>query len=123
MTLGKEVNENIEGDTTLAAVAHLSSFLFYMIGPFAVLVPILLLIFYQDDELVTESAKNVIDWQLSFIILTILSFVLIFVLIGFLLIPTLIILSFLLPPVGAVKALSGKVWVYPYSFSFVGDNY
>jgi uncharacterized protein len=62
--------------------------------------------------------KMVVNWIISELIYFFVSFILLFVLVGFLLLPALAVLAIVFPIIGGVKASNGEVWKYPLSIPF-----
>ncbi|QSX00865.1 zinc ribbon domain-containing protein [Haloterrigena alkaliphila] len=95
-----------EGDTTLAAITHVLAIFTWAVGPLIVLVA-------TDDPFVEENARNALNWQIAFTIYTLVSFLLVFVVVGIapLLVLPLVDLAFCV--VAAVKAADGEAWSYP----------
>jgi len=105
---------NVKGDTTLAALAHASALVASFLGP------LLFLILADDgDELVEQNAKNSLNFQIIMAILFFISFALTLVLIGFLLLPLVGIIDFILVIIATIKANEGDVYEYPYTPSIV----
>lgn len=101
-----------EIDRTLAILAHILSLV-------AGFIPALIIFLVAKDNFSKENAKNALNWQISSIIYMIVSFILIFVLIGFLLFPAVIILNLVFTIIATVKASNGETWKYPLAIPFV----
>lgn len=97
-------------EKTLNVLAHILGLISGFIGP--------LIIFLVAEGKPKDHARVALNWQFSFLIYYIASFILMFVLIGFLFIPVLIVLYFVFPIVGSVKASKGEIWKYPLSIPF-----
>lgn len=93
-------------DTTLAVLAHLLPLVTWVLGPLAVY-------FVAEDEFTRESARNAINWQIMFTIYILISFALVFLLVGFVLLPLVGLLDTVFCIVAAVKAYEGQTWKYP----------
>ncbi|MCD4727724.1 MAG: DUF4870 domain-containing protein [Pirellulales bacterium] len=61
----------------------------------------------------------VVNWIISLVIYSILSALLCFVFVGFLLFLVLMVVAVVFPIIGGVKASNGEVWKYPLSISFL----
>lgn len=99
---------------TLALLAHVLGLLTSFLGP-------LILLAASQNEEVKAHARRALNWQLSLIIYTIVSIVLVFVLIGILLIVALMICDFIFCIIAAVKAADGRRWNYPMAIPFLRD--
>ncbi len=63
--------------------------------------------------------KVVVNFMLSMLIYTVLAFVLIFVLVGFVMLIGLGIVGVIFPIIGGIKANSGELWKYPLSIKIL----
>jgi uncharacterized protein len=63
--------------------------------------------------------KNVINWIISAVIYGIVSFILIFVVVGIPLLVALAVVGIVFPIIGGIKASNGEVWKYPLTISFI----
>lgn len=102
--------EPVEGDTTLAALAHVSALVASFLGPI-----LFLILADDDDELVRQNAKNALNFQIVVFAALVASTALTVVLIGFLLLPIIGIVDVILVLIGTVRANDGKVYQYPYT--------
>jgi uncharacterized Tic20 family protein len=97
-----------DGDTALAALAHASALISSFLGP------ILFLVLGDDnDELVRENAKNAINFQIMVFISTLIAAVLMFLFIGFLLLPLIGVLDVIFVLIATVKANNNEIYNYP----------
>jgi uncharacterized Tic20 family protein len=97
-----------DGDTTLAALAHASSLFAPFVGPLLVL-----LIADDGDTLVEENAKSSLNFEIVFFIAVLISFVLAFVLIGFLFLLVLMPGGLVVRIIGTLRASEGEIYHYP----------
>jgi hypothetical protein len=98
---------------------HLSQYCFYIVPVAGLVVPIILWQIKKDEsEIIDKHGKIVLNWILSVLIYSIVSGLLCFVIIGFLLLPLLGLLAVVFPIVGGIKANSGELWPYPLSINF-----
>lgn len=63
--------------------------------------------------------KNAVNWMISSLIYMAVSVPLMFVLIGFLLVPVIWILMIVFPIIAALKANNGEYWEYPLTIKFL----
>jgi uncharacterized Tic20 family protein len=81
---------------------------------FSIIFPIvIMLVKPHDSEFIYHHAKQSLIFQVSMLVLTILTVVLCFVLVGFLLLPVVLVLHFAGPIVAGVRANEGKWYRYP----------
>jgi len=103
-------DERVEGDTTLAALAHASALVASFFGPL-----LFLILADDDDELVKRNAKNSLNFQIVILVAMIVSALLTVVLVGFLLLPLIGLLDLVLVLMATLKANDGQVYSYPYT--------
>jgi len=106
-----------DSNNTLAVLAHVLGVFIGLWGP-------LIILLAAKDKNVKKHAKNALNWQLSSIIYYIVSFILMIILIGFLLLFAVYIVNIVFSIIAAVKASEGETWKYPLSIPFlkVGDK-
>ncbi|MBS1174230.1 MAG: hypothetical protein H6R05_361 [Burkholderiaceae bacterium] len=111
---------SIEEDTKRWAVLlHLSTLLGLVSFGFGLIVPIVLWQWKKTElPAIDAHGKVVANAILSYFAYSVLAFILLFVLIGFVLFWVLGILFILYPLIGAIKASKGEVWPYPLCFKF-----
>ena len=107
---------------TYCMLLHLSQLLNYLsagMPGFGLVVSIILWAVAKDKyPQVDRHGKIALNWQISYVIYFLVSAVLCFVLIGFLLLAVVWVLGIVFPIIGAVKANEGTVWKYPLSIPF-----
>jgi len=99
-------------DTALAIVAHLSTWVAWFIGP-------LVIYLIAKDEFTKANARAALNFEISYTIWVVLSFILSLLLIGILFLLILVPLWLILPVAAAVKAGNGEVYTYPLAIPFV----
>lgn len=99
---------------------HLSQFANVILFPLGIILPIVLWQ-TQKDKLpgIDAHGKMVTNWMISCTIYAFVSFVLMFVLIGFLTIIAVGLMGIIFPIIGAVKANNGELWEYPLTIKFI----
>ena len=99
---------------------HLSQLLNFII-PFAgVIAPIVIWQMKKDRIPALDAhGKMIVNWMISALIYSVISFVLSFVLIGFLGFIALAIVGVAFPIIGAIKANNGEFWEYPLTIKFL----
>lgn len=105
-TVGERPAQGTEKDTTFAALTHVLALLTWVVGPLIVLLA-------TDDPFVDENARNALNWQIVFSIYMLVSIMLVFVFVGFVLLFLLPIVDLIVCIVAAIKANEGEAWKYP----------
>jgi uncharacterized protein len=102
-----------------AMFLHLSQLASFLVPLAGLIVPILIWQI-KKTELpgIDVHGKIVVNWIISEILYGIVSFILLFVLVGFPLLMALVILAIVFPIIGGIKANNGEVWKYPLSIPF-----
>jgi uncharacterized Tic20 family protein len=72
----------------------------------------------EDIPDMDEHGRNAVNWVISFVIYVATSAVLCFALIGFVLLPAVLLMNLVFPIVAALKAKDGRVWKYPLAIPF-----
>ncbi|GAB5400322.1 MAG: DUF4870 domain-containing protein [Aureisphaera sp.] len=108
-------------DNSLLMVTHLSQLLYYVTGFGGLLVPLILWLTQKDKVLgMDEHGKAVVNFQLTMILITILSIPAIFLLgLGILGLIYVGILGFVLPIINAIKANNGEAPSYFSTIRFI----
>jgi uncharacterized Tic20 family protein len=103
---------------TFIVIMHLSQFAGYLVPLLGLILPIVMWATNNDDALIDEHGKNIINWLISLIIYTIISAILTVLVIGIFLLIVLSVFAIVFPIIGAVKAGDNKVWKYPLTIKF-----
>ena len=99
---------------------HLSSLAYAFFYPIGALAPILLWQTQKDKmPALDEHGKNATNWIISSAIYMFVSIPLMFVLIGFLLVPVIWLLMVIFPIIAGIKANNGELWEYPLTIKFI----
>lgn len=99
---------------------HLSQFANILFFPVGIVLPIVLWQMNKDKMPgIDAHGKMVVNWMISCTIYAIVSFILMFVLIGFLTIMAVGIMGIVFPIIGAIKANNGELWEYPLTIKFI----
>ena len=105
---------------TWAMLCHLSSFAGLLIPFGSVIGPLIVWLAKKDEmPLVAEHGRKSLNFQLTMMIAYIISFLLMFVVIGVILLPVIAIFAFIMVVVSAIKANDGKEVDYPLSIEFI----
>jgi uncharacterized Tic20 family protein len=117
--------ENLEPEIThndkqMGMFCHLAAFA-GMIIPFGSLIgPLIIWQMKKDEsEYINYHGKESLNFQITMAIALLISIVLMFVLIGFLLVPALVIFELVMIIIAAIKANDGVKYEYPISFRFI----
>ena len=107
-----------KSDRTWAVISHLSALVMLVGVPFGNLLGPLVVWLIKKDEMpaINETAKESLNFQISMTAYMLISGLLIFVFIGFLLLPILFIADVVLVIIAAVKASNGENFSYPCTF-------
>jgi uncharacterized protein len=97
-----------------AMLAHLSIFVLSLIGPIIIIVA-----FGKRSAFVNDQAKEALNFHISVLLAELASFLLIFVVVGFVLLPVVIIGSMVLGVVAALQAHEGRPYRYPVTLRIV----
>jgi len=108
-------------DRTLDATCHFLSFAGLIGIPFGnILGPLILWVLKRDEApSVDEHGKESINFQISMTIYTIVAGLSILILIGFLLLPAIIVLNMVLVIIAGTKAANGEFYRYPLTIRFI----
>jgi hypothetical protein len=103
-----------------ATLLHLSVLAGFVVPLAGLIVPVVIYML-KKDELpgLSPHFRVILNWILSLVIYGVISFILIFVLIGIVLLWALAVLALVFPIIGAIKANDGEVWTYPLSIPFL----
>lgn len=111
----------ISGDKTMAMLCHLLSFVGLLGIPLGnILGPLVLWLIKKDeDPLVNATGKEVLNFQISASIYAIVCMLLAVVVIGFVLLPILLIAVVIYTIIGAMKANEGQLYRYPFTIRLI----
>lgn len=99
---------------------HLSSLAFALVFPIGIVLPIVLWQIQKEKmPALDEHGKMVTNWMISATIYGIVSFILMFVLVGFLTGAAVWLMAIIFPIIGGVKANNGEFWDYPLTIKFL----
>ena len=99
---------------------HLSQFANVIFFPLGIIAPLVIWQTQKDKMPALEAhGKMVMNWMISATIYAFASFILMFVLIGFLTILAVALMGIVFPIIGAIKANNGELWEYPLTIKFL----
>ncbi len=121
MTEEMEATETLSKDERMwGMLCHLTAFSGYLIPFGSVLGPLIVWMIKKDEmSFVDDQGKESLNFQLTMLIAIIVSIVLMFVFIGFLLLGVLIIFQIIVIIMAAIKANDGVKYRYPYTIRFI----
>lgn len=107
--------------TTWALAAHLSGLLPYVGIPFGnIIAPLAIWLMNRDKmPFVDDQAKEAINFQLTITLYAIISGVLILAIVGFVLLPVVIVFDVVASIIAAIKAQQGIAYRYPMTIRFI----
>lgn len=104
---------------TFLMLLHLSQFAGFILPGAGLILPIVMWITNKDEFLeVDRHGRVILNWIFSVMIYYAICFVLVIFIIGFLLLPAIMLANFIFVIIGAVKANDGELWCYPLSIPF-----
>ncbi|MCF7972559.1 MAG: DUF4870 domain-containing protein [Phycisphaerae bacterium] len=114
--MGQSMN-SITGDVTnLTMFMHLGQLI---PGP-GWLVPLILWLIKKDESPAVDAhGKVILNWVITEVIALFAASLLFFAVIGIFVAPVILLLGFVFPIIGALKAKDGELWPYPLSIQFL----
>lgn len=83
------------------------------------LVPLIIWLIYRErSQTLDQQGRAALNWAISFWIYSVASGILMFILIGWIIWPILVVLDVVFCIIAAVKAGNGQPWKYPLSIPF-----
>ena len=124
--MNDQLDENVPATATdqearqWALFLHLSVFAGYLV-PLAGLIAPIAIWQLKKDQIpgINEHGKNLMNFMISMFIYSLVAGLLTFVLIGFLILPILLIVGIALPIMAAIKGNNGEIWKYPLTIQFL----
>ena len=107
-------------EKNMAMFAHLSGLVAYLVPLGNIVAPLVIWQIKKDESaFIAQEAKESLNFQITMTIALSIAFILCFVLIGFLILPVLIIADIALVIIAALKASNGEPYRYPLTLRFV----
>ena len=121
MTQEVEVTDSPSKDERMwGMLCHLIAFSGYIIPFGSVLGPLIIWLIKKDEmPFVDDQGKESLNFQLTMMIAVIISLILVFVFIGFLLLGIIIIYQIVVIIIASIKANDGVKYRYPYTIRFI----
>ncbi|MBN1571852.1 MAG: DUF4870 domain-containing protein [Deltaproteobacteria bacterium] len=102
-------------DKLFSVISHLSGLLMYLVPPFQIAVPLIIwLIKSEENAYIRHHARQSTFFQILIIAAYLISGLLCFVLIGFLLLPVVAVFHIVYTILASIAANRGELYVYPY---------
>ena len=99
---------------------HLSALLGYFVGGLTFLGPLICWLVKKDtSRFVDYHGKEALNFQINILIYTLICIPLMFVIIGFLLLPVVVVYGIVMPIIAGIKANEGELYEYPYTFRLI----
>ncbi len=99
---------------------HLSGLAFALVFPLGIVLPIVLWQTQKEKMPALDAhGKMATNWMISATIYGVVSFVLMFVLVGFLTGLAVWLMAIIFPIIGGIKANNGELWEYPLTIKFI----
>lgn len=109
-------------ERSLALIAHLSALAGFIVPFGSVLGPLVVYLTKRDESaFVEDQAREALNFQITVILATLASAVLMIVLIGFVLLPVVLIWWLVGTILGATKASAGEWYRFPYTLRLVKE--
>ena len=107
-------------DNQLLVLTHLSQLLTFITGFGGLIVPLVIWASQKENVYnMDQQGKNIVNFQLSMIIYSIICIPLVFVIVGVFGLLALCLLSFIFPIINAIRASHGESPKYPLSLNFI----
>ncbi len=116
-----EDSELNQDDKTMATLAHLGTFIGMMVpGIGNIVVPLIIwLLKGKESEYIGRHAKEALNFQITMSILLAVAAIMMIVIVGFVVLPLLIILDIAFSITAAVRASRGEFYDYPLNFRWI----
>lgn len=109
-----------QDDRTWGMVAHLSALAGFIIPFGSVLGPLIVWLMKKDEsEFVADQGKEALNFQITVALAGIVCLMLMFILIGFLLLPALVLVAAIFSIIAAIDANKGNRYRYPFALRLI----
>lgn len=110
-----------EKEKTWAMIVHLSTFSLFIVPAIgAILVPLVIWILKKPDmPFVDYHGKEVLNFNITVLLFSVVAGILCFALIGFLFLPIIFLYWFIFVIIAAIKANEGQYFKYPMTIRFI----
>lgn len=116
----EQVERNVQDERMWGMFCHLSAFALFFIPFGSIIGPLIVWSIKKGDSpFVDEQGKEALNFNISILIYTIISAILILLVIGILMIIALMLFRFIMIIIAAIKANNGESFRYPLSIKFI----
>lgn len=106
-------------ENTFLMLMHLSQLAGFVVPGAGLILPIVMWATNKDQsEVVDRHGKMILNWMISLFIYSIVSFILVFLIVGIFTFIALALINLIFAVIGGVKANEGVLWHYPLSIKF-----
>lgn len=81
--------------------------------------PLLVYFVKTEDAFLREHSKEALNWAITLLIMSAIAWVLVLVLIGFVILPILLLLNLLFSVLGAIAAMDGRIYRTPICWRII----
>ena len=107
-------------ERTLGMLAHLGGLAKYLFPFGNILAPLIVLILKKDESaFVEDQAREALNFQINITILYLISLVLIFVAVGIILLPMVLLIDLVMLVIASIKSYDYEYYRYPVNIRFV----
>ena len=110
----KKGGDIMKEDYSIGVLTHVLNIFFPLLGPL-----VIWLIYKDRSDFVDQHGREAINFAISFYIYSFVSWMLCLVIIGFFILPFLLVAFFVFPIIGATKANEGKLYRSPISIKIL----
>jgi uncharacterized Tic20 family protein len=114
----KSLDVNNLDDRSYSMLMHFAQFCSFIVPLLGWVVPLVMWLTRRDNDYIDQHGKVVANWIISAFIYSLICFVLMFVLIGFLFFVVLVICSIVFTIMGGIQAKDGIIRNYPLAIRF-----
>lgn len=115
-----QVSQKVQQERLWATLAQLSGFLGFIIPFGNIIAPLLIWLIKKDEsKFIDTSSKEAINFQITVTIYYVICIALFFILIGFVILPILVIFEIIVMIQAAVKVNNGGSYSYPLTLRFI----
>ncbi|MEL6651401.1 MAG: DUF4870 domain-containing protein [Bacteroidota bacterium] len=109
-----------EDEKTWGMLVHLSSLSGFFLGAGWIIAPLIIYLVKKDEmPYVAEEGKKALNFQLSMLILSIISGILTILLVGFIGLLAVFIMQIIFPIIAGLRARDGEDYRYPLTYDFI----
>ncbi|RZA05700.1 MAG: DUF4870 domain-containing protein [Moraxellaceae bacterium] len=84
-----------------------------------IIAPLVVYFVKTDDEFLRTHSKEALNWAITLLVLSVIAWILVLVLVGFLILPILLLLNIVFSILGAIAASDGKIYNVPFCWRLI----